>query len=72
MANFLEYVDEGFYDGTIFHRAVPGFVIQGGGLTPDLKEKDTKAPLANEADNGFKNDRYTVALARANGPHSAA
>ncbi len=71
VANFLEYVDEGFYDGTVFHRIVPGFVIQGGGLTPDLKEKDTRAPIVNEADNGLKNDRYTVAMARTPDPHSA-
>ena len=71
VAYFLEYVGEGFYDGTIFHRTVPGFVIQGGGLAPDLKENGAKAPLANEADNDPKNDRYTVALARTNDPHSA-
>ncbi len=72
VAYFLEYVGEGFYDGTIFHRTVPGFVIQGGGLAPDLKENGAKAPLANETDNGLKKDRYTAAMARTNGPHSAA
>lgn len=69
--NFLVYVDEGFYDGTIFHRIVPGFVIQGGGLEANMSEKGTHAPIKNEAGNGLKNDRYTVAMARTSDPHSA-
>ena len=69
--NFLTYVDEGFYNGTIFHRIVPGFVIQGGGLEVSMLEKDTHAPIQNEAGNGLKNDRYTVAMARTSDPHSA-
>ena len=69
--NFLTYVDEGFYDGTIFHRIVPGFVVQGGGLEVSMLEKDTHAPIQNEAGNGLKNDRYTVAMARTSDPHSA-
>ena len=69
--NFLSYVDEGFYSGTIFHRIVPGFVIQGGGLNADMREKDTKPPIENEAGNKLSNDRYTVAMARTSDPHSA-
>ena len=69
--NFLTYVDEGFYNGTIFHRIVPGFVIQGGGLEATMREKATHAPIQNEAGNGLKNDRYTVAMARTSDPHSA-
>ena len=69
--NFLAYVDEGFYDGTIFHRIVPGFVIQGGGLEANLHEKATKPPIDNEAGNGLSNSRYTVAMARTSDPHSA-
>ena len=69
--NFLTYVDEGFYNGTIFHRIVPGFVIQGGGLEVSMLEKATHAPIQNEAGNGLKNDRYTVAMARTSDPHSA-
>ena len=63
-ANFLQYVESGFYDGTIFHRVIPGFMIQGGGMTADMGEKRTGAPIPNEADNGLKNDRGTVAMAR--------
>jgi len=72
VANFLEYVDRGFYDGTIFHRVIPGFMIQGGGMTPALREKPTRAPIPNEADNGLRNLAGTVAMARTSDPHSAA
>lgn len=70
-ANFLEYVRSGFYEGTIFHRIVPGFVIQGGGYTPDLAEKPPRPPIANEAGNGLTNRRGSVAMARTGDPHSA-
>lgn len=69
--NFLAYVESGFFDGTIFHRVIPDFMIQGGGLTADMKNKETRAPIQNEADNGLSNDRGTVAMARTNDPHSA-
>ena len=71
VANFLEYVNSGHYDGTIFHRVIDGFMIQGGGMTPDMEEKPTNAPVENEADNGLKNDAYTLAMARTQDPHSA-
>ncbi len=69
--NFLRYVDESFFDGTVFHRIVPGFVIQGGGLTADLRPKRTHEPVHNEADNGLKNLRGTLSMARTNDIHSA-
>lgn len=69
--NFISYVNEGHYDGTIFHRVINGFMIQGGGMTADMKEKPTRDPIENEADNGLKNDAYTVAMARTMDPHSA-
>jgi len=69
--NFLEYVRAGFYEGTIFHRVMPGFMVQGGGLTPDLGEKPTQAPIRNEARNGLRNSRGTVAMARTTDPDSA-
>ena len=71
VANFLAYVDAGFYDGTIFHRVIPDFMIQGGGFTADLEKKVTRAPIPNEADNGLKNERGTLAMARTNDPNSA-
>jgi cyclophilin family peptidyl-prolyl cis-trans isomerase len=69
--NFLRYVDEGFYNGTIFHRVIPGFMVQGGGLTTDMKQKAEHEPIVNEGDNGLRNRRGSIAMARTNDPNSA-
>jgi peptidyl-prolyl cis-trans isomerase B (cyclophilin B) len=69
--NFIDYVAAGHYDKTIFHRVIPGFMVQGGGFAPGMKQKPCQAPIRNEADNGLKNDAYTVAMARTADPHSA-
>lgn len=71
VANFLQYVRDGHYDNTLFHRVIPGFMIQGGGFTAGMAQKPTRKPVANEAGNGVKNARYTVAMARTSEPHSA-
>jgi len=69
--NFVDYIDAGFFNGTVFHRVIPGFMIQGGGMEPGLKEKETRAPIKNEADNGVPNARGSIAMARTSDPHSA-
>ncbi|ARU04488.1 cyclophilin [Comamonas serinivorans] len=71
VANFIAYAEKGHFNGTVFHRVIPGFMIQGGGFESGLKQKPTDAPITNEANNGLKNDKYTIAMARTSDPHSA-
>lgn len=70
-ANFVQYAEDGFYNGTIFHRIIPGFVVQGGGLEPSMEQKSNRAPIENEADNGLKNLKYSLSMARTMDPNSA-
>lgn len=70
-ANFQKYVEDGHFNGLLFHRVIPGFMIQGGGYLPGMKERPTRDPIQNEANNGLKNEKYTIAMARTNDPHSA-
>ena len=71
VANFLQYVRDFHYDGTVFHRVIPGFMVQGGGFAKGMQQKPTRAPIANEANNGLANQKYSIAMARTNDPHSA-
>jgi peptidyl-prolyl cis-trans isomerase B (cyclophilin B) len=71
VANFIQYAKDGHFDNTIFHRVIPGFMVQGGGFEPGMTQKKARGPIDNEATNGLKNDKYTVAMARTNDPHSA-
>ena len=71
VANFIDYAEKGHFNGTVFHRVIPGFMVQGGGFTPGMQQKTTDKPIENEANNGLKNDKYTLAMARTSDPHSA-
>ena len=71
VANFIDYAEKGHFNGTVFHRVIPGFMVQGGGFAPGMQQKPTSEPIENEANNGLKNEQYTVAMARTSDPHSA-